>query len=159
MSSPVQGGVATKHDEGKIRYDLIPPVCLAELAKVYTKGAQKYGDHNYLKGLGLKRSRVVRAALGHFINYLMGERLDEEGNSNLAAVAWNVFTLMVYDHIGVGEDDTVQSEINRRITCRIGQEIAKSASAALSHPTGLQEFRVGTIISDCAAGAGESKRP
>jgi hypothetical protein len=34
---------AIKYDQGKLRYDLIPPEALEELAAVYTMGAAKYG--------------------------------------------------------------------------------------------------------------------
>ena len=41
----------TKHDQGKLRYDLISAVGMEELAKVYTYGAKKYADHNWRKGI------------------------------------------------------------------------------------------------------------
>ena len=87
--------VARKEDKGKLRYDLIPPQALQLLAEVYTHGAQKYGDHNYLEGDGLDRSRIVGGIKRHIESYLMGMDMDEEGQHNLAAAAWGCFTLIV----------------------------------------------------------------
>jgi hypothetical protein len=37
--------------DGKGRYDLISPYALKRLAIIYERGALKYGDDNYLKGM------------------------------------------------------------------------------------------------------------
>ena len=37
-------------DEGKPRYSLIPPEPLKRLAMLYVRGAEKYDDHNWVKG-------------------------------------------------------------------------------------------------------------
>lgn len=93
-----------KFDEGKPRVGLIMSRAILEVAKVGTFGAAKYGDHNYRKGL--KWSRLVDAALRHFVAYLAGERLDKEsGLSHLAHVAWNILTLLEFEIEGAGEDD------------------------------------------------------
>ena len=42
---PVAAGV--KYDGDKLRYDLIPALALAEVVKVLTHGAKKYGDENW----------------------------------------------------------------------------------------------------------------
>lgn len=86
----------SKFDEGKLRFDLIPIYPLEELARVYTIGAKKYGDHNWRKGL--KWSRVIRAGIGHFYSWIRGEQYDlEDGQHHLSSVAWCVFTLMQYE--------------------------------------------------------------
>lgn len=85
-----------KFDEGKLRFDLIPVYPLEELARVYTIGAKKYGDHNWRNGL--KWSRVIRAGLGHFYSWIRGEKYDKmDGQHHLASVVWCVFTLMQYE--------------------------------------------------------------
>lgn len=33
---------ARRYNKGKLRYELISPIALEEIAKVYTKGADKY---------------------------------------------------------------------------------------------------------------------
>lgn len=93
-----------KFDSGKPRVALIMSKAILEVAKVGTFGAEKYGDHNYRKGL--KWSRLADATLRHFLAYLTGQRIDaESGLSHLAHVAWNVLTMLEFEIEGVGEDD------------------------------------------------------
>lgn len=94
----------TKHDQGKPRISLLPPLALIEVAKVSTFGAQKYGDHNWLNGLNW--SRLADAAGRHKLCYLSGERVDSEsGLSHIAHVAWNELALLEYELRGLGKDD------------------------------------------------------
>lgn len=44
-------GYKAGKDEGKPRFSLIPPDVLREVAVVFTKGAKKYSDRNFEKGL------------------------------------------------------------------------------------------------------------
>lgn len=95
-----------KFDADKLRYDLIPPFPLSQLAQVYTDGAAKYGDENYLKGMPFRR--VLAALIRHVEAYRAGETLDpESGSPHMAHAAWQCFTLMAYENLGVGEDDRV----------------------------------------------------
>ena len=97
--------VAFKFDAGKLRYDLIPTYPLKELAKVYTDGAAKYGDENYLKE-GMNWKRVIASLLRHVEAYRACEDLDpESGSHHLAHAAWCCFTLLTYQYLGLGEDD------------------------------------------------------
>ena len=48
-----------KHDQGKLRFDLIPPEALIELAKVLTYGASKYNDRNWEFGMAYGRLYAV----------------------------------------------------------------------------------------------------
>ena len=93
-----------KDDSSKLRYDLIPPEALEALALVYTIGANRYGDNNYLKGLHW--SRVGGALMRHYEAWRMGEQIDgEDAQEHLASVAWCAFTLMIYERRGIGTDD------------------------------------------------------
>jgi hypothetical protein len=65
-----------KHDQGKIRMDLLPMDGLLEIAKVLTFGADKYGDRNWEKGIATHRLRG--AQLRHDAATEMGELYDEE---------------------------------------------------------------------------------
>ena len=95
-----------KFDEGKLRYELVPPSSLRELVQVYTDGARKYGAENYMKGLSWKR--VIAALMRHVEAYRSGESWDtESGSPHLAHAAWACFTLMVYEELELGEDDRV----------------------------------------------------
>lgn len=66
----------TKHDEGKLRYDLEPHDAREEVIKVYTFGAGKYGDRNW--ELGLTYHRAYRAARQHMAKWWSGEQIDHE---------------------------------------------------------------------------------
>lgn len=73
---------------GKGRFDLIPALPLWRLAKLYERGAIKYGDNNWEKGQ--PSSRYFDSCMRHLVSYLSGMR-DED---HLAAVAWNAFGMM-----------------------------------------------------------------
>jgi hypothetical protein len=68
----------TKHDIGKPRYGLIPPLAEREMVNVLTFGARKYAPDNWRKCEDL--SRYVDAALRHISSYRQGEERDEETN-------------------------------------------------------------------------------
>ena len=65
-----------KHDSGKPRMELLPPEALEDIAKVFSFGANKYGDYNW-RG-GIKTTRLVGAILRHIFSYLSGETNDPE---------------------------------------------------------------------------------
>lgn len=95
---------AVKYDAGKPRFDLVPAHPLEQLAKLYTKGADKYEENNWLKGF--RFGRTFAALQRHAWAWQDGEDIDPEtGLSHLAAVAWNAFALMEFQHRGIGEDD------------------------------------------------------
>lgn len=107
-ADPEDGGrgetAGYKRDVGKLRYDLIPEHALEQLASVYTKGAAKYSDYNWRRGM--RWSRVYAAAMRHLIAYRRGEWADaESGEAHLAHVLWNVITLMEYQRLAIGVDD------------------------------------------------------
>lgn len=95
---------AIKNDQDKLRFDLIPPQALEELALVYTIGGKKYGDYNWLKGMDW--SRLIAALHRHLNKWQRGEQLDQEdGQHHLASVAWAAFTLYMYEINKLGHDD------------------------------------------------------
>mgnify|MGYP000727862885 FL=1 len=81
-------GAVRDIQEGKGRFDLIPPTALKRLAQVFEKGAIKYGDGNYLKGIPL--SAFVDSAERH-LNQVKQGAVDED---HAAQCAWNMFALM-----------------------------------------------------------------
>lgn len=82
---------ARKFDGEKTRYDLLPVVPVHEVAEVFTFGANKYSDYNYL---GLDRRRIFAALLRHAFAWWRGEDTDEEsGKSHLAHAACCVLML------------------------------------------------------------------
>jgi len=93
--------------KGKIRYDLIPPWSLEQLAKVYTFGTIKYSDDNWWKGLKW-RMEVFGCILRHVWRWFRGEQLDAESQiHHLAHAVWNCFALMEYERNRIGIDDRV----------------------------------------------------
>ena len=96
----------TKHDTGKLRYDLIPTFGHAELARVFTIGAKKYADNNW-RG-GFKYGRVISAAIRHLEAFRRGEKYDpEDGQLHLSSLAWCAYILMEFDEFNIGEDDRI----------------------------------------------------
>src|SRR5581483_6166522 len=85
-----------KDDKGKMRFDLLPVRPLFYLADVYTRGAKKYADRNWEKGI--QWGRVFAAMIRHAWKWWTGETFDsEDGQHHLASVAWCAFALMEYE--------------------------------------------------------------
>ena len=95
---PDTGGQKGRKSE---EYALIPVEPLAEVARVYGYGAQKYEPNNWRKGYAWSLSY---SALQRHINaFWSGERIDpESGLHHLAHATFHLFSLMTYD--GVGSD-------------------------------------------------------
>lgn len=76
-------------NEGKPRYDLIPPIPLYRLAMHFANGAKKYGDDNWTKGQPLRR--YIESLERHLEKVKLG--LEDEDHES--AVVWN---MMAYIH-------------------------------------------------------------
>lgn len=95
-----------RFDTGKMRFDLLPPEALVELARIYTMGAIKYDDNNWRKGMDW--SKCIGSLERHLNKWKAGQSLDKDtGCHHLAQVAWNALTLMIYEMHGSGNDDRV----------------------------------------------------
>lgn len=92
-----QTGAKRDTQQGKPRYDLIPPGPLKRVAELYARGAEKYDEHNWTKGI--PTSRFLASLMRHLEQYRNGER-DED---HLAAVVFNAFGLMTFE--GTDLDD------------------------------------------------------
>ena len=93
-----------KHDAEKLRYDLIPPEAMEELAKVLTHGATKYEDHNWARGM--KWGRVFSALMRHMWSWWKGENVDPEtGYSHLSHALCNLVFLVTYEQRKMGQFD------------------------------------------------------
>jgi hypothetical protein len=75
----------------KPRYDLIPPIMLRRLAELYGRGAVKYGENNYQKGMPF--TRVYASMFRHMMQYREGDKSED----HLSAVIWNATALMFYE--------------------------------------------------------------
>jgi dATP/dGTP diphosphohydrolase, N-terminal len=78
-------GAVRDVQEGKGRFDLIPPEPLFRLAKHYENGARKYAARNWEKGIPL--SRYLDSAFRHLVK--VNAKMDDEDHE--AAVIWNMF--------------------------------------------------------------------
>ncbi len=124
VRADLAAGVATKDDGGKLNFDFIPPdfeegICrifmkglrldlvpldfLEELALLYTRGAIKYADNNWLQKLN--PVRWYRALRRHTLALRKGEVMDPEtGVHHSTAVAWNAIALTVYSSRAIMPD-------------------------------------------------------
>jgi hypothetical protein len=87
----ITGGMREPAPIEKGAYELLPPGPLHRLAVHYAKGARKYADRNWEKGI--ETGRIMQSMLRHAFQYLAGKR-DED---HLAAVVWNCFALMHHE--------------------------------------------------------------
>lgn len=95
MSSLNQG---QKHDDGKLRYDLIPPGTERALAEILTFGTQKYADDSWQRVPNAKR-RYYAALRRHLDAWLEGARNDtESGYHHLKHALCNVAFLLWLAH-------------------------------------------------------------
>lgn len=101
VTDPLTGGQKGQKQE---QYSMIPVDPLAEVARVYGYGAQKYDRDNWRKGYAWSLS--LDALLRHIEQFRRGESVDtESGRKHLAHAAFHLFTLMEYDSKGLGTDD------------------------------------------------------
>lgn len=75
-------------NKGKPRYDLIGRHGLKRLADLMARGAEKYGENNWMLGQNISRS--YESAFRHLMQWRDGE-VDED---HLAAVVFNIFSII-----------------------------------------------------------------
>lgn len=73
---------------GKGRYDLLPYIVIKRDAELYERGAQKYDDNNWKRGIPL--TRLADSALRHTFKAFNGE----EDEDHLAHARWNLAAYM-----------------------------------------------------------------
>ena len=89
-----KSGAVRDSREGKGRYDLVTPFGLKRLAIIMEKGAIKYEDRNWEKGMEF--SRLLDSAERHLEQFKMG-LTDED---HLAQAAFNVFAIIHFQELG-----------------------------------------------------------
>lgn len=93
-----------KHDQHKIRWDLVPYDAVNEIAKVLTFGAAKYEARNWEKGMNW--SRAFGALQRHLTRWFHGQDKDKETQlTHLANAGCCLFFLIAWELRKVGTDD------------------------------------------------------
>jgi len=86
---------ADRYNKDKIRMDLIPPFVIDQYAKVMSKGAVKYSERNWEKGMPW--NEVIASAMRHFFAFMNGEDFDKEtGLLHVSHAMWNMAALVEY---------------------------------------------------------------
>ena len=88
--------ISVKNDflDHKLRWDLLPLEEVEDIVKVFTAGANKYGDNTW-QHLENGYQRYKGAMLRHLVEYEKGNEIDEEtGCRHLAQVAWNAISML-----------------------------------------------------------------
>ena len=86
---------ALRHNEGKLRMDLIDPSTVKALAEILTIGAEKYDEHNWKKGDNW--SVPYASLMRHLMAFWGGENLDPESSKNhLKHALANISFLLYY---------------------------------------------------------------
>jgi hypothetical protein len=86
-------GAVRDINEGKPRFDLIPPLALLRIANHYANGARKYNEWNWSKGM--KFSRFYESALRHLVEYALGY----ENEDHLSAVIFNLMSIIHFQEL------------------------------------------------------------
>lgn len=95
VAVPSGSEVGVKFDNGKPRFDLIPPEALFGLAELYRIGAEKYADRNWENGMSF--SRLFGAMQRHAWAFMSGEDYaTDDGQHHLLSVAWCALSLYTY---------------------------------------------------------------
>lgn len=111
-------GVKNDFKDKKLRWDLLPLQEIEDIVKVYTAGADKYGDNNW-QNLENGYQRYKAALLRHLLEYEKGNEFDHETNCrHLAQVAWNAISMLYFSkHIKDHKDqiNNLVKEMDNRI--------------------------------------------
>jgi len=77
-----ESGMVRDTQEGKIRYDLIYMPMLKRWAELMTRGAEKYGDNNWMKAEGTEElNRFRQSAIRHFFQWWEGDVSEDHASA------------------------------------------------------------------------------
>lgn len=82
-----------KHDQGKLRYDLIPPECIEALAEVMTHGTIEYEENTWQD---VESERYYAALMRHLMDWRKGDNIDEKSGLHHLKLALNNVAFLVY---------------------------------------------------------------
>lgn len=108
-----------RYNEGKTRHDLVPAFAQEQYAKVLTKGAEKYSQRNWERGM--RWSKVIASLKRHLNAFELGEDFDPEtGLYHTAQIMCNAAFLTEYYKIYPQGDDRPHKYLNK---VKIGLDI------------------------------------
>ena len=86
MTRKNKSGFERNDAKGKPRYDLIPIFMLDRLAALYAKGAEKFGENNWMKACNQEDYDSFEAS---FCRHSVEFRVDAQNEDHFAALIWN----------------------------------------------------------------------
>lgn len=93
----IQKGTASRFNQGKRRWNLLPLEVFEPVVKVLEFGANKYAAWNFAEGDGLSWTEVLDSMKRHIMAWERGEDLDpESGESHLGHIGCNLMFLLYY---------------------------------------------------------------
>lgn len=114
-------GKGERHNEGKLRYDLIPTFAQEQEAAVWTFGAEKYAPNQWRRGMAW--SKIIASAKRHLAAIENGEDFDKETgilhsahlrcNSGMLTEYYKIYPqgddreLFLFPKIGLDVDDVL----------------------------------------------------
>jgi Domain of unknown function (DUF5664) len=112
--APIPGdGGGLRFNEGKPRFDLLPPEALEALATHYglaggpPAGPPKYPERNWERGMAM--CICFGSMMRHAWKWMRGHDFDDgpkgTGSHHMIAVAWNAIAIFTYHTRGIGTDD------------------------------------------------------
>lgn len=105
----IDGG-GLRYNDGKLRFDLIPPDVMQEIARVMTHGAKKYAERNWERGMAWSICRG--SAERHWNQRLLGFTHDDgpkgSGLRHLAHNIVNTMFLLAYELRGMKKHDDLE---------------------------------------------------
>ena len=95
---------AKRFNKGKVEFNDLPLLALAEVGKVGVVGRAKYDKYNWKKGAPV--TQYIDCAQRHLIKYMYGEDLDKETKCHhFAHAAWNCLAALEQIITGNEDDD------------------------------------------------------
>jgi hypothetical protein len=112
VTPPAQEGL--RYDAGKLRFDLMPPDAEEEIIRVYTRGAMKYEDRNWERGMAWHK--CLGPLKRHLNKWEKGAMMDEEYPElhHMAMVAWNAIALLTYELRQIGDNDVTLDALKKK---------------------------------------------
>lgn len=93
-----------RYNQGKVPYHLLSPLALESLAQVLGKGAEKYAERNWERGL--RWADCYGSLQRHANKWMLGEQTDPEtGLPHMAHVMCNAMFLLHFELTDTGEDN------------------------------------------------------